>query len=185
MLIRSQFGVPEDAIVIIKTAVFRPEKNHRGSLEALRLLIQKGFDNVYLLFVGDGPLKNEIKLFSKVFNLSEKVIFAGHQIDVRPFYWASDIFTLTSNAVETFSISSLEALCCGLPCVLTNIGGANEMIDEQVNGYLSALNSKDICENWEKAILSKFNKKQISKNASEKFNLDLMIDRYSDFLLNI
>jgi len=117
--------------------------------------------------------------------LTEKVIFVGNQRDVRPFYWASDIFTLTSNAVETFSISALEALCCGLPCVLTNIGGANEMIDEGENGYLSNLKPKDICEKWEKALSQNFNKKTISINASEKFNIDLMIERYSNFFMKI
>jgi glycosyltransferase involved in cell wall biosynthesis len=184
-MVRIKYAIPKDAKVIIKTAAFRPEKNHKVAVDALNILIEKGFNNVYLLFVGDGFLKNEIKSYSKALNLTEKVIFVGNQRDVRPFYWASDIFTLTSNAVETFSISALEALCCGLPCVLTNIGGANEMIDEGENGYLSNLKPKDICEKWEKALSQNFNKKTISINASEKFNIDLMIERYSNFFMKI
>lgn len=53
------------------------------------------------------------------------------------------------------------------------------------NGYLSNLKPKDICEKWEKALSQNFNKKTISINASEKFNIDLMIERYSNFFMKI
>ena len=114
--------------------------------------------------------------------MNKRIIFAGNQDNVQPFYWASDIFTLTSKGVETFSIAALEALNCGLPCVLTDIGGANEMIENGVNGYLSKTNFEDISEQWSKALLENFDKKNISFSIKKKFSLDLMIDKYEQLL---
>lgn len=179
-LIRNQFKIPIDAKVIVKTAAFRPEKNHKAAVDAFNLLNNNGFNNLFLLFVGDGALKAEIQDYVKLLNLSDKVIFAGNQIDVRPFYWASDIFTLTSNGVETFSIAALEALSCGLPCVLTNIGGANEMIQEGINGYLTNIDYKNIATRWEKTLSVSFDKAEISLGVRNKFSLELMVKNYKN-----
>lgn len=180
-LVRKQYGIPKNAKVIIKTAAFRPEKKHKEAVNALNVLIQGGLENVFLLFVGDGILKREIEDYAKALNLSGKIIFAGNQIDVRPFYWASDIFTLTSNS-ETFSIAALEALSCGLPCVLTDIGGASEMIEEGVNGFLANINSESIAEKWNKTLTTFFDKESISLGIKRKFSLDLMIKKYENLL---
>lgn len=180
--IRNQFNIPKDAKVIIKTAAFRKEKNHKAAVDAFKLLYKNGLNNVFLLFVGDGILKNEIQDYVNKLNLSDRIIFAGNQIDVRPFYWASDIFTLTSNGVETFSISALEALSCGLPSVLTDIGGANEMIQEGVNGYLTSTISENIAEQWSKTLTSFFDKESISLGVKNKFSLELMIKNYEGLL---
>ena len=181
-LIRYQYGIPNDAKVIIKTAAFRPEKNHKAAVDAFNMLNKKGLNNVFMLFVGDGILKSQVEDYVNILNLSNKIFFTGNQKDVRPFYWASDVFTLTSNGVETFSIAALEALSCGLPCVLTDIGGANEMIQEGVNGYLSSTNSESIAEQWNKTFTAFFNKESISLGAKNKFSIDLMIKKYVNLL---
>ena len=181
-IVRTKYGIPKDAKVIIKTAAFRPEKNHIAAVDAFKLLLKNDINNTYLLFVGDGDLKVKVQDYVKNLNLSNKVIFAGNQIDVRPFYWASDVFTLTSNGVETFSISALEALACGLPCVLTNIGGANEMIQDGINGYLTSIKSDDIAKQWNKTLNTSFDNENISLGMKKKFSINLMIKNYTKLL---
>jgi glycosyltransferase involved in cell wall biosynthesis len=180
--IRNLYGIPLDAKVIVKTAAFRPEKNHKAAVDAFNLLNKYEGNPVYLLFVGDGPLKAEIEEYVKTLHLTGKIIFTGNQDDVQPFYWAANIFTLTSNGVETFSIAALEALNTGLPCVLTDIGGANEMIENGVNGYLTKTNFVDICEKWNKAIVTHFDKQRIAASIKDKFSLDVMIAQYEQLL---
>jgi len=181
-LVRTRYGIPIDAKVIVKTAAFRPEKNHKAAVDAFNLLNKNGYNNLFLLFVGDGTLKGEVQDYTNTLNLSDKIIFVGNQIDVRPYYWASDIFTLTSNGVETFSIAALEALSCGLPCVLTDIGGANEMIQEGVNGYLTGTKFENISEQWKKTLSVSFIKEDISLNIKNKLSLELMVEKYKNLL---
>ncbi|MBI4811730.1 MAG: glycosyltransferase family 4 protein, partial [Ignavibacteriales bacterium] len=135
---REELQIPEDAFVILQIAAFRKEKKHEDSIKALKLIHNNYNLKPYLLFIGGGnpDIENRIKKFTEKYKLADYVRFCGKHEDVRPFYWISNIFTLSSVSVETFSIAALEAMACGLPCVLTDIGGANEMILNGTNGYL-------------------------------------------------
>jgi glycosyltransferase involved in cell wall biosynthesis len=181
-LIRMKYGIPMDAKVIIQTAAFRPEKNHKAAIDAFNLLSKNGHNNLYLVFVGEGLLQSKMKDYVTQLNLSDKIIFVGNQDNVLPYYWASNIFSLSSKEVETFSIAALEALNCGLPCVLTNIGGANEMIENGVNGYLTNTHFEDIAFHWNKALATEFDKNSISAKAKNKFSLKRMVDQYIQLL---
>jgi glycosyltransferase involved in cell wall biosynthesis len=64
------------------------------------------------------------------------VHFLGALEDVRPLLGATDVFLLPSNAVESFSNAALEAMAMGRPVLLSDIGGAREMIRDGVEGYV-------------------------------------------------
>lgn len=143
---------------------------------------------VFLFLVGGGNEKyeSEMKNLAQKLDISEKVIFAGLQSDVRSFYWLSDLFTLASTRIETFSIAALEAMSTGLPCVLTDIGGANEMIQPGINGFLVKPGSIDeLVLGWEKCIegLRSFENNKIRENVIAQFDLKYFVDRYEHFLL--
>lgn len=183
-MIRDAFDIPQDAFVIIMTAAFREEKNHLGALEALAILNKISEKPVYLMLVGGGKLENDIKERITDLFLTQYVKLAGVQKDVRPFYWASDLFTLTSKSVETFSIAALEAMACGLPSVLTNIGGASEMIFTNLNGMLCDSSSNSIAETWYMVLTNKYDAKEIHNFISLNFNTKLMEERYRDIFLS-
>jgi glycosyltransferase involved in cell wall biosynthesis len=178
MKLRNQYGIPENAAVIIMTAAFRPEKNHIGAIKSLQLLHSIYDRKAYLLFVGEGLLFDQCKAVVAKMNMVEFVKFAGPQSDVRPFYWASNLFTLCSTSVETFSIAALEAMACGLPVVLTNIGGANEMISEGLNGFLCEPDVTDIAQKWSKALHIDFKPEMIHDYVSKNFSAEKMIREY-------
>ncbi len=134
--VRAKYGIPHHAKVINITASFRPEKNHKGAVKALHMLHNNSHCKPYLLLVGGGLMLNEIKELVNKLHMEEYVKFAGFQQDVRSLYWISDLFSLCSTHVETFSVATMEALACGIPAVLTDTGGATEMIIEGFNGYV-------------------------------------------------
>ena len=78
-------------------------------------------------YLGDyfGILMDDIRIFTNSLNMEDYVKFTGIQRDVRPFYWSADLFTLCSDS-ETFSIAAMEAMACGLPAVLTDVGGLRD-----------------------------------------------------------
>ena len=160
------------------TAAFRPEKNHIGAIRSLEILHSRYHTKAYLLFVGEGLLYDECRNLSKEMHLDDFVIFAGPKKDVRPYYWASDIFTLCSTSVETLSIAALEAMACGLPAVMTNIGGADEMIVENMNGFLCEPKESKIADAWHKALAADFSPEKINQYIGDHFGADKMIDEY-------
>lgn len=132
---RSALGLPPEAFVICLCARFAPEKNHRDLIEAVRLLRLRGVD-ARALFVGGGPLQEALERFSDEHGVKGAIVFCGQQQDVRPFLWAADTFAMTSLSVETFSLAALEAMATGLPTVLSDIGGASEIVSEGETGFL-------------------------------------------------
>jgi glycosyltransferase involved in cell wall biosynthesis len=180
--IRKRYGIPPNASVIIMIAAFRPEKNHIGAIKALRLLHSEYQNNAYLLFVGEGILFEQCRETVREQNLKDFIIFTGPQHEVRPFYWASDLFTLCSTSVETFSIAALEAMACGLPAVLTNIGGAGEMIISGLNGFLCNSDEADIARNWSIALKTDFSPEMIRDHISKNFGAEKMIKEYKQVL---
>ena len=180
--IRKKYGIPHDAKVIVKAASFRVEKNHLGAVNALKLLHTAYDCKAFLLFLGDGIMLNEVKKLAQEQGIADYVIFAGMQNNVQPFYWASDLFTLCSTSVETFSIAALEAMASGLPCVLTDIGGASEMIEEGKTGFLCTPDEKDIAEKWNRSLNQKFPKEKIYNHVAAHFSADKMIEEYKEML---
>jgi len=153
----SSKGIKNSNLIILMIAGFREEKRYIDCINAFSLLKEE-LENVSLVLVGNNDLKEYEKLFnySNSKGISDIHIFtAGMAGDVKKYYWSADLFTLTSNKVETFPISALEAMASGLPCVLTDVGGAKDFIDDKFNGLISKPNDIiDIKNKWLKALLS-------------------------------
>jgi glycosyltransferase involved in cell wall biosynthesis len=61
---------------------------------------------------------------------------------VKPYLCAGDVFTLTSYR-EGLPFAVLEAMACGLPCVVTNVGGNAEAVIQNSNGLVVNAGSVD------------------------------------------
>jgi glycosyltransferase involved in cell wall biosynthesis len=81
-------------------------------------------------------MRPAIEARARALGLADDVLIAGMQRDVRPLLAACDTVALCSTAVETFSLAALEAMALGRPVVLSNIGGAAEMVRPGADGFL-------------------------------------------------
>ena len=185
---RSQLNIPEDAFVILQVATLSSEKRQEDALVALKYLLHKyPTINFQLAFVGHGTKDREMRLkhIAKKLGISDNVIFFGIQSDITQFYIIGDIFTLTSAKVEAFSVAALEAMSMGLPCILTDIGGAREMIVEGMNGYLvQPHNPRHIAYGWLAAFENKehFDHEKIRARVIKHFSLSDCIHNYERLL---
>lgn len=132
---RAGFGFPDEALVLGLLGVFRPEKNHPQLIRVAAALRRSGRD-VRLLLVGDGPTRAACEEQAAALGLTSEVVFAGMLSDVRPAIAALDAGVICSVAVETLSIAALEILSCGVPMLMSDIGGAREIVQDGVNGYV-------------------------------------------------
>jgi glycosyltransferase involved in cell wall biosynthesis len=158
-LIRRRFGIPENAPVVIKVAGLRPGKRHADAIQALSLMSSHGTASdgarPYLMILGGGDpeYEKQLRALAGRLGVADRVVFCGESDDVRPYLEAADVFTLTSSSVESFSVAALEAMAMGLPCVLTDVSGAREMIRPGLNGYLVPPESPlEIAAGWQKAL---------------------------------
>ena len=184
---RKQFGIPQNAVVIISVAGFRKEKRHDLMVKAFHeLYLKSNREDIYLVFVGGGDkqIQDSARQLARQYNLSGKIIFAGIQDDLRLMYWMADIFTLGSTS-ETFSIAALEAMATGLPSVLTDIGGAREMVQTNTNGIVvEPYSSQALASGWMKCIelLPSMDKSVIRQGIVDRFNLSDCIQNYNRYL---
>ncbi|HPG38213.1 MAG TPA: glycosyltransferase family 4 protein [bacterium] len=179
-------GINPEHIIILKVAGFRKEKRHIDAINAFSKLSIL-YNNISLVIVGDNRIElyNQLKSYISDSKIKNVHLFPNQLVqDIRFFYWASDFFVLTSNKVETFSISALEAMSTGLPCVLTDIGGAADIIHEGINGYLvKPDNIESIQNGWTRMIN---NLQNIDKSTIRKYIIDnYSIERSRKAFLNV
>jgi glycosyltransferase involved in cell wall biosynthesis len=133
--LRARLGVNPEALLIGTVGRMRPEKNQEVLLTALRHLRVARVD-VHLVIAGDGPLREYLARRAAELEVADRVSFVGELDDVRPVLTALDVFVLPSTAVESFSNAALEAMAIGRPVILSDVGGAREMIDDGIEGYV-------------------------------------------------
>ncbi|ORT50993.1 hypothetical protein ST37_06270 [Vibrio sp. qd031] len=92
--------------------------------------------NSRLVLVGDGPELTALKQYQQALPPLGEVVFAGAQMDVKPYYQSFDLFILSSIA-EGIPVTLLEAMSMKVAPVVTNVGGIKEVIKHQHNGLLT------------------------------------------------
>jgi glycosyltransferase involved in cell wall biosynthesis len=132
--VRARLGWSASDYVIGIPALLRVEKNHVQLLEAVRCLRELGIPARALL-IGDGELRSAIEQRIADLGLDKAAVVTGLQSDVRPWIAACDVITLCS-VTETFSLAALESMAMGRALVLSDVGGAAEMVVPGSNGLL-------------------------------------------------
>ena len=88
-----------------------------------------------LVMVGDGPDRVDAVDEAKKLGVEDDVHFLGRIDDVAPLLASSDLFLLPSDR-ESFGLSALEALSCGVPVIGCNVGGLPEVVRDGETGAL-------------------------------------------------
>jgi len=91
--------------------------------------------SISLAIVGNGELEDELKDQAAKLGISANVSFPGFQSNVVSWLHQSRVFTLTSDS-EGLSLAMMEAMMCGLPAVVSNVGELGELVQENENGFL-------------------------------------------------
>ncbi len=177
--IRSEFGFTDEDFVIGYVGQFAKGKGHMQLIEAFTR-IDAVMPNAKLFLVGSGVLE-EVKRAAAPFS-SDKIVFAGWRDDVAACLNAMDIFVQPSLS-EAFSQVIIEAMGVGLPVIATDVGGAAEVIDNDVNGILiRADDGSAIAEKVLKIYRDNDFRAQIGyaarKSVTERFTIERLVDRH-------
>lgn len=121
-------------IGVVLVARLTPVKRVDRYLEAISLA-KKSLPNITAAIIGDGPLFDTLKEQAKQLGIEENVRFAGHQDQVENWLRQAKLFVLTSET-EGLALSMMEAMMCGVPAVVPDVGDLCELVENGVNGYL-------------------------------------------------
>ncbi len=128
--LRQEWGVAQDEVLFGCVARWDPYKDHPNLLQALSELAARGVPVRCVLVGGGLTSKNRAlsALLSK-YNLSGFVVLAGPRSDIPAVMNALD-FHLLPSASEAFPNVVAEAMACGTPCVVTNVGDAAVIVGD-------------------------------------------------------
>ena len=121
--VRNAWGIVDDQILIGLVARFDPMKDHPTFFRAAAMLAEQRKD-VRFVCVGDGMVsyKSELKRMATDLGIDAVLIWAGERSDMPAVYNALDILASSSSFGEGFPNVIGEAMACGVPCVVTDVG---------------------------------------------------------------
>lgn len=129
-----------DRRVLMHISNFRPVKRVR---DVVRVFAKVREDiPCVLVMVGDGPDRGAAEDEARVLGVAGDVRFLGKIDAVAPLLAAADVYVFPSES-ESFGLSALEALACGVPVVAARVGGVPEVVRDGVTGALLPLGDID------------------------------------------
>jgi glycosyltransferase involved in cell wall biosynthesis len=131
---RATLGLDDSEFVFVFTGRLSEQKGVDVLLTAMSKTLRDGAP-CKCLVVGEGPLMERLTEQASRLGLANSIHFLGFQKDPRPFLQAADAFILTSH-YEGLPLSVVEAMSCGLPCVVTDAGGNAEAVLDGSNGLV-------------------------------------------------
>lgn len=135
----SDASVPmPDAEVVNFASVARLDSYHKGQDVLFESLAKpewraRGWKlNLY----GTGEHLEYLKKLARVYEITDRVNFAGHAPDINAV-WAQNHLLVMASRHEGTPLSMVEAMICGRPTVGTDVGGINEWLKEPETGFLA------------------------------------------------
>ena len=180
--VRKEFGLGPEHILIGALGNIRPAKGYDVFLKAARIVHDKHPESRFLVAgQGSGKLYDSLLKLRKELNLENVFHFIGFRENAAQLLNNLDIFALPSIS-EGFSISTIEAMACGVPVVVTKSGGPEEIVKDEVDGIMAEHNEKAISSAVIRLISDIQLKNSIKSHGSnkikEKFSVAVMIKNY-------
>ena len=135
-LVRSELGFSNNDFIFVFIGRLVNDKGLGELADALRKLEDEKLE-IKLLLIGEIDGEDDALAKDKLNYLmqSKNIKYIGVQSDIRPYLMASDVLVFPSYR-EGFPNVPLEAGALGLPAIVTNINGSNEIIEDGVNGKI-------------------------------------------------
>ena len=124
---------PHGEAILMHASNFRPVKR---VADVVRIFARvRARIPAKLLLVGDGPDRPMVEQLAAALNLGADVHFLGEQDQLEPLFFCADLFLLPSEQ-ESFGLTALEAMNCGVPVIATDVGGLPEVVVHGETGFL-------------------------------------------------
>ena len=130
---RDAQNIPFDRLVLVSVGNCDPVKRHDVILEMARRLPQA----IYIHVGAEDPAESDRALANEL-GVAHRVRFCGPTDDVMPYLLAADVFVVASDR-EGAPVSAMEALACGIPCLLRDIPVLREVAGRTAARFFSTV----------------------------------------------
>lgn len=172
---------------IITIGAYTPIKDYETLFAALKIVDKKINTKIQFTWIGfncwgtdNETIVNHLTTKLDLKNIEINVVKSATKYEIAQELQSSNVFVSTS-ICETFGVSVLEAIACGIPAICTNSGGVLEMITPE-NGIICPIKdsesiAKNILQLYNKEIV--FDGKNMSKNIKLKFGSTIFKEKIS------
>lgn len=173
--IRKKMKLEKDDIVCITVGELNKNKNHKTIIEAINLVKNK---KIHLLICGVGNEQINLEKMVIKYNLENQIHFLGYRNDIPLLLKISDIYMQMSYR-EGLPRAVLEALDAELPCIVSNIRGNVDLVQDEKGGFLCDVNDVEKISDSllklskDKSLREKMG--QVNKNNVEKYDVKNVI----------
>ena len=159
---KSQNKNQENKFIFLTVGRLVAVKNINLQIRAVAEVAKK-YPNIELRIVGDGPERKKLELKIKNYKLQNYVKFFGWQNNLEEFYSQANAFLLTSDS-EGWGMVVVEAVNYGLPVIMTDVGCAGELIENEKSGLVVPVSNQI---KLEKAMIRIINDDNLRKKLAE------------------
>jgi glycosyltransferase involved in cell wall biosynthesis len=185
--VRSEWGISPNTILIGLVGRLNPMKDHPTFLKAAPLL-SKEIEDMHFACVGVGEenYAKELYQLTDDLGISEKIIWAGGRSDMPAVFNAVNIACSSSSDGEGFPNVVGEAMACGVPCVVTDVGDSAWIVRDK--GVVVPLKNPEALKTGindliEKANLDNYNRQEIRQVIVEQFSVRQLVFKTKAALL--
>lgn len=187
--LRVSLGLLESSTLIGMIARYHPIKDHKTFLQAASKL-HKTFPAVHFVLVGRDVDENNYSLRNLItdLDLDSHVHLLGERTDIEDITSGFDIASLSSSG-EAFPNVIGEAMACGIPCVVTDVGDSALVVGD--TGFVvKPRDPDDLCQAWETLLrMDREVRISLGKAARERilsrYSLSDIVRRYETFYIDL
>jgi glycosyltransferase involved in cell wall biosynthesis len=181
--LRHEFQIQEDMVLLGFIARWDPLKDHSNLLQALSI-IKKNNRKFACMLVGNNMTSKNAVLMELIHKneLDDHIILPGPRSDIPAIMNALDLHVLSSFS-ESMPLAIIEAMACGTPCVVTDVGDAALVVGD-TGWVVPPKEPNALAAGIEMGIgtLKKNGKDELGQRCrrviEEKYSLEVMVDSY-------
>jgi len=181
--VRAELGLAKECLLIGLIGRYHPMKDHPNFMRAAALLAAKNPDVHFILAGTELDSKNQglLQLIQEL-GLINQIHLLGERHDIPRITAALDILTLASAYGEAFPLVVGEAMACGVPCVVTDVGDSAWLVGN-TGRVVPPRNSEALASAWQELLVLNSESRNALGDAArtriiDNFSLDFVVDQY-------
>lgn len=172
--IRKQFNITKDTKIVLFVGLLVPRK---GVDIIIKTASKINDDSIKFILVGDSAYRKKYEYLARKLGIKDRLIFAGFRKDVHNFYNCADVFFFPSRG-EGLAGVLMEASAYKVPIVSSKIAGTEDIIKNNIDGFLCLVEAIDCyCRNIKKILDDKNLGKRFTNRLKEKIKIKYNWDK--------